>query len=561
MKAIRSLLFTLLFASIPAHAEDPAPQAVPEAAQKVEAADLYQLLLAEIALRRGDASLAAQAYADISERLYDPRIMERTVEIAGFAQHFDIAIATARRWLDDDPSSREALRAMASALVTSNRLGELAPHLIALLESEKATLPDNLLGLNRLFARNPDRAAVYRLIDAVCQPFSGMAEAHYAVAMAAGGAGMSERARQEILQALQLRPGWEMPAILLSQLLMRDSRDEAIAFMEDFLDRHPEANQLRLSFARVLIGEHRYLDARREFERLLRDLPNDPDILYAVAMLALQFDDKRLAEARLKDFIALDTVSDRNSAYFHLGEIAEDGKRVEEALSRYAQVISGQHYLPAKTRQARLLFAQGKFGEGRDLLSSARVTKREEQIQLQIAEAALLREAGHFQEAFDFLESRLAESPEQPELMYESALLAERLDKRDLMQSRLRRLIELRPDNPMSYNALGYMYADRNERLEEARQLIEKALALAPDDGAILDSMGWVLFRQGDLRGALSYLERSYDRNEDPEIAAHLGEVLWTMGRREDARQLLLDAQKKFPSSVILSETVRRFAP
>ena len=249
--------------------------------------------------------------------------------------------------------------------------------------------------------------------------------------------------------------------------------------MENFLKRHPDANQVRLSFARALIGEHRYVDARREFGRLLRDLPDDPDILYAVAMLALQFDDKALAETRLKEFIALDTVSDRNSAYFHLGEIAEDGQRVEEALSRYAQVTSGPHYIPARMRQARLLFAQGKYDEGRAWLGNAQTSRPEERIQLQIAEAALLREAGRIEEAFAFLESRLVEHPEHPDLMYETALLAERLDKVELTQNRLRRLIELRPDNPMSYNALGYMYADRNERLEEARQLIEKALALA----------------------------------------------------------------------------------
>ena len=175
-----------------------------------------------------------------------------------------------------------------------------------------------------------------------------------------------------------------------------------------------------------------------------------------------------------------------------------------------------------------------------------------------IAEAALLRENGRIQEAFDFLEQQIAENPEQTDLLSESALMEERLNKLDLMENRLRNLIELRPDNPNAYNALGYAYADRNERLPEARQLIEKALALAPDDAAILDSMGWVLFRQGDLPGALSYLERSYGKHEDPEIAAHLGEVLWVIGRQEEARRLLSEAQKKFPSNTVLSDTVRR---
>ena len=539
----------------------PAPEVRDSQDETSPAQVVYQVLLAEIALQRGNVELAVQAYANLSARTRDPQIMERTIEVAGFARRFDVALETVHRWLEDDPTSQRAQKMLAGVLIMSNRLDELAPHLIRMLESDKATLPENLLGLNRMFARNPDRAAVFRLVDMVCRPFFGLAEAHYAVALAAGGAGMGERARQEVRRALELRPDWEMAAFLLAQMLMRESPEGAIDFMGSFLERNPEANQLRLLFARALIGERRYADARHQFDRLLQASPDNPEVVYSVAILALQFDDKALAEAQLKHFVALDKVPDRNAAYYYLGQIAEDDKRADEALSRYAQVVSGEHYLAAQIRRARLLFEQGKLDEGRELLRNVKADKAEERIQLHIAEAALLREAGRVQEAFDFLELKLAENPEQSDLMYETALLAERLNKLDLMESRLRRLIELRPDNPQAYNALGYAYADRSERLPEARQLIEKALALAPDDAAILDSMGWVLFRQGDLPGALSYLERSYGKREDPEIAAHLGEVLWAMGRQDDARRLLLDAQKKFPASAVLSETVRRLAP
>jgi tetratricopeptide (TPR) repeat protein len=448
---------------------------------------------------------------------------------------------------------------LTSVLIMSNKLDELAPHLIRMLESNKATLPRNLLGLNPMFARSTDRLAVFRLLDTVCQPFFGLAEAHYAVALAATSARMSERARRETARALELRPEWETAALLYAQLLMGESRDEAIEFMENFLESHPDAAEARLLLARVLVGERRYTDARRQFDRLLRDAPDDPDVIFSVAMLALQFDDKTLAETQLKNFIALDKALDRSAAYYFLGQIAEDDRRIDEAMSHYAEVVYGEHYLVARARQAYLLFERGKIDEGRELLRNTRTGKPGERIRMQITEAALLRDAGRLQEAFDFLEQRLAENPEQSDFLYETALLAERLDKRDLMESRLRRLIGLRPDDPQAYNALGYSYADRNERLPEARQLIEKALSLAPDDAAILDSMGWVLFRQGKLPEALSYLERAYGKREDPEIAAHLGEVLWTMGRQDDARRLLKDAQKRFPPNAVLSETVRKF--
>jgi tetratricopeptide (TPR) repeat protein len=552
----------------PAAPENRRPIPSPEQTAIFDASDetalkqaVHEILLAEIALMDGNVELAAQTYTDLAQRIYDPQVLERAIEVAGFARRLDLALKTAQLWLDLDPASPRARKMLTTVLIMSNQLNELAPHLIRVLEDDKVALPGNLLGLNALFARSTDRLAVFRLIDAVCQPFSGLPEAHYAVALAAAGAYMGERARREAARALELRPDWETGALLHTRLLARESPDEAIEFMGNFLESNPEATQARLLLARILASEHRYTDAIRQFDRLLQDDPDDPEIVYPAAMLALQAGDKTLARTRFENFIALDKEQDRNAAYYFLGQIAEDDKRIDEAMTHYAQVVSGEHYLSAQTRRAHLLFTQGEIDEGRKSLREIRTNKPEERIRMQIVEAALLRDAGRVQEAFEFLDQRLAENPEHSDFLYETALLAERLDRMELMESRLRRVIELSPNNPQAYNALGYAYADRNVRLPEARQLIEKALALAPDDAAILDSMGWVLFRQGDLPGALSYLERSYGRLEDPEIAAHLSEVLWSMGRQDDALRMLSDAQKKFPHNAVLSETTRRLAP
>ncbi len=546
-----------------ANPPSPAPSVAPTAETQAELSagqTVFQVLLAEIALQRGDLELASQAYANLSLRTRDPQVMERTIEVAGYARRFDLARETARLWLDVDPASKRAQRMLVSMLILSNQLEELPPHLIAMLESDRGALAENLLGLNRMFARSTDRLAVFRLIDKVCQPFFGIAEAHYAVAVAASSAGQGERAKHEIQRALELRPDWEMAAFFQAQLLLRESPAEAIVFLEGFLQRNPNAREAELLLARALVGERRYADAKRHFDQLLQAYPDSPEVVYAVAILALQQDDKTLAETQLKHFVSLKG-TEKSPAYYYLGQIAEEGRRTDEALAYYAQVVSGEHYLPAQMRRARILAQQGQLDRGRDVLRNARTEDAEQRVQLYVAEAALLREAKRPEEAFDLLESRLAEQPEQPDLMYETALMAERLNKLELMEVRLRRLIELRPDNPQAYNALGYAYADRNERLVEARQLIEKALALAPDDGFILDSMGWVLFRQGDLPGALAYLERSYAKREDPEIAAHLGEVLWVMGRQDDARRLLLDAQKNHPTNEVLAETIRKLVP
>ena len=195
------------------------------------------------------------------------------------------------------------------------------------------------------------------------------------------------------------------------------------------------------------------------------------------------------------------------------------------------------------------------------MLAEAKTSTPEDRVRMVIAEAALLREAKDYKAAFALLDAQLAKRRDDPDLLYESALMAERLGQYEVMEKRLRRLMVLQPDSPQAFNALGYSYADRNIRLAEARVLIEKALALAPNDFYIVDSLGWVLFRQGDLSGALTQLERAYAARPDPEVAAHLGEVLTAMGRTEEAQRILREAQKSFPDSEVLSEAVRKFAP
>ncbi len=518
---------------------------------------VYEVLLAETALQRGDLDFASQAYDDLAKRTRDPKVFERAVAVAGFARRFDLALEIARRWAEVDPSSKQAQQVLASVMILSNQLDGLAPGLVRMLESDKASLPDNLMGLNRMLARNPDRVAVFQLIEKVCRPFFAYPEAHYAVAMAAGSAGASERALAETRRALELRPDWEKAAILQAQLLAASAPAEAVSFLEGFVERNPSARDAELVLARLLVADRRYADAKRYFDHLLQAYPDNPDVVYPVAILALQQNDRVLAEAQLKHFVTLPVV-DKSYAYYYLGQICEDEKRVSEALAHYSRVKPGDRYLPAQLRSAHLLADQGKLEAARQQLRDATASNADERLRLTIAEAGLVRDAKQPQAAFDLLEPLLAAQPDQPDLLYETALLAERIGRNDLLESRLRKLIELRPDNAQAYNALGYSYAERNERLSEARELIEKALKLAPADSFILDSMGWVLFRQGDYAGALAYLEQAYALRDDPEIAAHLSEVLWTLGRRDDAIRTLREALSKHPKNEALAEVAKK---
>ncbi|SBT07811.1 Tetratricopeptide TPR_2 repeat protein [Candidatus Accumulibacter aalborgensis] len=521
---------------------------------------VYQVLLAEVALQRGKNDFASEAYADLAVRTRDPAILERAIEVASYARRFDRVLELARLWVQIEPESKRAQKVLAGVMIMTNQLDGLAPELIRMLEADKESLPANLLALNRMLARSPDRQAVLQLVSKVCAPFLGLAEAHYAVAVAASSAGDQQRALGEARQALVLRPDWEAGALLEAQILGSKSPAEAIASLQRFVDRYPKAVDVQLNLARALVGEKRYAEAKRQFEHLLVAYPNNPDVVFPVAILALQENDQALAEAQLKHLVTLD-LADKSAPYYYLGQIAEEHKASDEALAYYRQVGAGEHFLPAQLRSASILAHQGKLDEARAELRAAAEKSPSQRLQLTIAEAALLRDAKQTEAAFDLLEQALSQQAAQPDLLYESALLAERLGRLEVMETRLRKVIELQPENAQAYNALGYSYADRKLRLPESRQLIEKASQLAPKDPFILDSLGWVLYRQGDLEGALTHLQRAYAERPDPEIAAHLGEVLWTLGRKDEARSILREAQKKDPSHEVLMEAVKRFSP
>jgi len=521
---------------------------------------VYQVLLAEVALQRSKTELASQAYADLALRTRDAAIIARAIEVASYARRFDLVLELARLWLQVDPDSKRAQQVLAGVLILTNQLDGLAPELIRMLDADSASLPANLLGLNRMFARSPDRQAVLQLVSKVCAPYFGIAEAHYAVAVAAQSAGEHERALSEARKALELRPDWETGALLEAQILASKSSAEAIASLESFLGRYPKSREVQLHLARALVGEKRYAEAKRQFERLLQTHPNNPDVVYPVAILALQENDRPLAEAQLKHLVTLD-VADKNAPYYYLGQLADEDKRVDEAIDYYRKVGPGEHFLPAQVRAANILAKQGNLDAARAGLRAAAERNPQQRVQLLIGEAALLRDAKQTEAALVLLDDALREQPMHPDLLYESALLAEKLDRLAVMEGRLRKLIELQPDSAQAYNALGYSYAERNLRLPEARQLVEKALQLAPNDPFILDSMGWVLYRQGDSAGALPYLQRAYAQRADPEIAAHLGEVLWMLGRKDEARSVLREAEKKDPAHEVLVEAVKKFSP
>jgi tetratricopeptide (TPR) repeat protein len=521
---------------------------------------LFKMMLAEVAVQRGQAHIAVPAYLDLARETRDPRIAERATQIAWNARLVAAALEAAGLWLQADPESVQARQFLATLLISQSQLADALPHLEKWLESDRANIGQGFLRLNALLARHQDKQAVLQLMQALARNHEEVPEARLSVAQAAWNAGDHDLSLVEASAALKLRPEWELAALFAAQVLQRRSNEEAARYLADYLERHPKARDVRLNYARLLVNDRKFVEARKQFEVLTTEYPQNADVGMAVALLAIQANDLDAADAQLKRILELN-YKDPDMARFYLGQVNEERKRFDEALKWYSSVTPGEQYINAQTRYAGVLAKQGRLPEARKHLQEVSASTSQERVRLTQAEAQLLREASQYQAAFDLLGTALEKLPNAPDLLYDHAMAAEKVDRIDVLEGNLRRLIEIRPDHAHAYNALGYTLADRSQRVEEAHGLIRTALKLAPDDPFILDSMGWVLYRMGRAKEGLEYLWRAFKLRPDAEIAAHLGEVLWSAGQQSEARTVWDAALKQHPANEVLQATVKRFLP
>jgi tetratricopeptide (TPR) repeat protein len=518
---------------------------------------LYEFLLGEIALQRGDTRLAAQTFVDLAKRTRDPRVARRAVEIANQSRVPALALDAAKTWYELEPGSSHALQVLAAVLIANRKVEEASPYLEKLLASSGVNLESGFMQLNRLLAGNPDKAANLRVVRRLASRHPQLAQAQFAVAQAASAAGDEPAALDAVRRAAALRPDWELPALLEAQIVQKRSTAMAAKVLGDFVERNPDSREGRLNYARALVLDKRIPEARAQFEAVLAANPGSPEVIYAVGLLAFQLKDYTVAEENMKRLLGM-KYRDPNAVRYLLGQIAEEQKHWTEAIEWYDRIEDGEHVLPARMRTASAIARQGRLDEARGFLRKVAADHPGEQAQLVVAEAQLLREADRHQDAFDLLNEALQKEPEQPDLLYNAALTAEKLERFDVLESKLRKLMEVQPDHAHAYNALGYSLAERNVRLPEARKLIERALEIAPDDYFIVDSLGWVLYREGDLKGALQHLRRAYNGRPDAEIGAHLGEVLWMMGQRTEAERVWQESLKASPDNETLHKTIKR---
>ena len=561
MRPIR-LLIALLIVFLPAIvlAEDvasPAPNVVLPS-QPLTPKILQQFLLAEILLARGRVAESAASYVDLAKTTRDSRIARRAAEIAYYARQPALSLDAAKVWSETEPNSIQAKQTYWALLASLGKLDDLAAELTRMIESESEHRGAVLMQLGRLLARYDDKKVASSVAIKVTEPYLSLPEAHFVRAQSAYSTGDDAAANAELDAALALRPDWEPAAILKAQMLIADP-SASIDALAAFIKRNPKARDARLAYARALIDGKRYDEARVEFSALLIEEPDRPDLVYSMGLLSLQSGDLAKAAGYLssllnKDFIEMD------SAHFYLGQIDEEAGRGEEALKHYEAIAPGtQHHAQAQLRVVAALARSGRTEQALERLRAVKASGSKDRSALMLMEAQLLGDSGRAQDAFQLLMDALQKSPDDAILLYESALYAERLGKYEVLERNLRKAIRLKPDQAHAYNALGYSFADRNINLEEAGILINKALSLAPDDAAILDSKGWLNYRRGDLPGAVDALQKALAVRPDPEISAHLGEVLWQMGRRDEASKTWDEAVKLAPDNAVLNSTIKRF--
>ncbi len=517
---------------------------------------IYAVLVAELAARRGDLKTAFTHYLEAAGLTRDPRLAELAVRAAISARDDTAAGEGLRRWLELDPSSSSAHQVGALMRINAGDQEGALIHLMRIIALSREDPDEAFAQAAAIVSRAPTAESRVGLMQALVAQFPDNAHAQQSLAMVAASASLVEIADAAARRAIELRPEWNKPRLFLVKLLLSaDQRDEARALLEDYLASSPDDQALRMLYGQLLVEEEEFSSAREVFERLLSNRPKEPDVLFAVGILSLQLDD--VDGARIYFTRLYETGQRRDDAAFYLGQVEERAEQAEAALGWYSKV-EGANAVDAQIRIALLRAEAGEVTQAREILQRLRHQGPESAVVLYLVETEILESVGHTAEAMAVFDTALQTFPDDETLLYGRALLSVRLDRIPDAERDLRRIIELDPQHADALNALGYTLADQTDRYQEAKGYIEQAYALKPDEPAILDSMGWVYYRLGQLEAALDYLQRALALSSDGEIAAHLGEVLWTMGRREEARAVWDEALAQEPEHPYLNEVVSR---
>ncbi len=523
---------------------------------------LYDVLLGEIASQRGQINVTALTLGRVARLTRDPRVAERAALAAIYAKQYGEALKSAELWVELRPDDIDAREAIAAVLLELDRAAEARVHFERMLaiEDKRRNLGQAYPRIAAVLSRHASRSGTLDTMQALVKRHPRVPAAHFALAHLAVRAGDLDRAGAAAERALQLRPDWEEAAQFRARIFIsQKDMVRAQAYYESFLQDLPGATQTRLNYARFLIDQKQWEKALDQFQRIVAASPEDADAIYAVGLLSLQTN--RLPEAEKYLKLALKLRPSNDQARLYLGQVAEQLRRYEEARHWYSEIGPGESHFEAQARLGIMLAKLGDLPGARRHLQGIEAENDAQRVQLALAEEQVLREAKQYREALDALGRALTALPDNKDLLYARSLIAEKLSLIDVAERDLRAILKQDGKNANALNALGYMLADRGDRLDEAQKLLREAMVLKPDDPFILDSYGWLLYRLGNSAEAIKHLRRALALRSDAEISAHLGEVLWVTGERREAESVWDRALKDTPDNEALLGVIRKFKP
>ncbi|MCK7542906.1 tetratricopeptide repeat protein [Marinobacter bryozoorum] len=541
----------------PASATEPPGAEAPLTEREFRPEELYLLLTGEIAAQRGRYDVTLANYVEAAVQSGDTGVIRRALLIAESLNSQSAVRTLTETWIDVAPKNEEARRAAAIQALRDGDLGATLNHLEQILQMGGDADFDGLAAMTPRLPQDQQRE-LGRLFGELQDRHPDNAEIRYSTALLQNLTGSPETALETLRPLMEQKQSEFQPALVLQgELLYELGRTrEALQHLQTNSRRYPESRQLGTLYARILVSEEEMRAAQDEFSRLVEQFPGEHGLRLSRALVAIENDELALARQDLRHLIAIGQQT--SQAHYYMGQIAEKQGHPDQAITWYDQVSEGSHYHPALSRAAELRARAGDLDSALEQLRGVREANPDDAATLWLLEVNLLQGHNLHDQALATATEALEAHPEDQSLLYARSMIHEHLDQIDQALADLRTMIELKPDNPTALNALGYVMTIHSEQLEEAQGYIEQALALDPGNPAVLDSMGWVLYRQGDKEGALDYLHQAYEIYPDPEIAAHYGEVLWSLGQRAQARVVWERAADDDPEHELLQETLQR---
>ncbi|MFK8397817.1 tetratricopeptide repeat protein [Pseudomonas sp. BGr12] len=516
---------------------------------------MFSLLTAELAGQRNRFDIALANYVEQARETRDPGVAERAFRIAEYLGADQEALDTSLIWAKAAPDNLDAQRAAAIQLARTGQYDESMVYMEKVLNGQGDTHFD-FLALSAAETDPDTRAGLLQSFDRLLKKYPDNGQLLFGKALLLQQDGRPQEALH-LLEDNSASKHDVAPLLLRARLLQSMKRsDEALPLLKAGIKEHPDDKRVHLAYARLLVEQNRLEDAKAEFSALVEQFPDDDDLRFSLALVCLEAQAWDEAKVYLQELVERDSHVD--SAHFNLGRLAEEQKDPETALKEYALVGPGNDFLPAQLRSTEILLDQKRYDDASRRLAETRDRQPDYAIQLYLIEAEGLSNRDQVDRAWNVIQQGLKQFPDDLNLLYTRSMLAEKRNDLAQMEQDLRLIIQREPDNAMALNALGYTLADRTTRYSEARDLIQKAHSLNPDDPAILDSLGWVNYRLGNLSEAETYLRKALERFPDHEVAAHLGEVLWAQGKQSEARKVWAAALQSQPDSAVLRDTMLR---